>query len=73
MPKGEHLTNEIRQRAAASTNALIAERREARLARVAELAADEKTPKEIAQIVGVTPRTIYRDLDRLGIVILRKG
>lgn len=65
MPSGEKLTNEIRRRAAAKTNAIIAERKRSRLEVVRQLSGEGKTPAEIAKGLGVSERTIQRDLKEL--------
>ena len=62
MPQGEKLTTAIRQRAAAKTNALIAKRKRKRRKDVRKLAGAGRTPAEIATILGVSHRTILRDL-----------
>jgi len=65
MPKGDKLTIEIRQRAAARTNAIIAERKQKRLAEVRKLTGAGKTPAEMAKLIKVSERTIQRDLKEL--------
>lgn len=65
MPKGEKLTKEIRQRAASTTNKIVAERKQQRLMKVRRLLRAEKTPAEIARLLNVSERTIKRDLKEL--------
>lgn len=81
MPRKYNLTDEGRKRkvsnlteagkrkgrrnAAAKTNALIAERKQQRLARVRELHQQGKTPAEMANLLDVSQRTIKRDLKEL--------
>ena len=65
MPRINNLTDEGRQKAAAKTNKIIAERRAKRQEKVKELL-DEGLPKnEIAKRLGVRPETISRDVRAL--------
>ena len=67
MPKGENLTNEIRQRAASTTNKIVAERKQQRQEQVRKLHRDGKTPAEIALALNVSERTIKRDMKALAL------
>ena len=65
MPRINNLTDEGRQKAAAKTNKIIAERRAKRQEKVKELL-DEGLPKnEIAKRLDVRPETISRDVREL--------
>ena len=65
MPRINNLTDAGRQKAAAKTNKIIAERRAKRQEKVKELL-DEGLPKnEIAKRLGVRPETISRDVREL--------
>ena len=66
MPRVSNLTDAGRKKAAAKTNALIAERKRKRLETVRQLHQEGKTPAEMAKLLDVSERTIKRDLDTLG-------
>ncbi|MDE0397285.1 MAG: HTH domain-containing protein [Candidatus Poribacteria bacterium] len=65
MPRVSNLTDAGRKKAAAKTNALIAERKRKRLETVHQLHQEGKTPAEMANFLDVSQRTIKRDLDTL--------
>ena len=65
MPRVSNLTDAGRKKAAAKTNALIAERKRKRLETVRQLHQEGKTPAEMAKRLNVSERTIKRDLDTL--------
>ena len=65
MPRVSNLTDKGRKKAAAKTNALIAERKRKRLEAVRKLHKEGKTPAEMAKILDVSTRTISRDLETL--------
>ena len=65
MPRVSNLTDAGRKKAAAKTNALIAERKRKRLETVHQLHQEGKTPAEMANLLDVSQRTIKRDLDTL--------
>lgn len=66
MPRVSNLTDAGRKKAAAKTNALIAERKRKRIEAVRQLHQEGKTPAEMAKRLNVSERTIKRDLDTLG-------
>ena len=66
MPRVSNLTDAGRKKAAAKTNALIAERKRKRLETVHQLHQEGKTPAEMAKRLNVSERTIKRDLETLG-------
>ena len=65
MPRINNLTDEGRQKAAAKTNKIIAEKKLKRIERVRQLVRDGKTPAEMAKLLDVSERTIKRDLDAI--------
>ena len=66
MPRVSNLTDAGRKKAAAKTNALIAERKRKRIEAVRQLHQEGKTFAEMAKLLDVSERTIKRDLDTLG-------
>lgn len=65
MPRVSNLTDAGRKKAAAKTNAIVAERKRKRLEAVRQLHQEGKTPAEIARLLGVHKRTITRDLEAI--------
>ena len=65
MPRVSNLTDAGRKKAAAKTNALIAERKRKRVKAVREMEDQGKTPAEMAKLLNVSERTIKRDLETL--------
>ena len=65
MPRINNLTDEGRQKAAAKTNRIIAERRAKRQEKVKKLLGEGLPKNEIAKRLGVRPETISRDVREL--------
>ena len=65
MPRVSNLTDAGRKKAAEKTNAIVAERKRKRIEAVRLMADQGKTPSEMAKLLGVSERTIKRDLEAI--------